>query len=161
MSKRIEELKDLGWDANAIAELLDELKGELSGTMEMTAGQPNETPSLENRISSLLKRIGMPFHIKGKDYVKAAIIYCVEHDSSVADMSVTKELYPAVAKQYDTTASSVERAIRHSCERTVDSCSPELERIFGCSMNPNRGKPTNSEFISMIVDYITLGEDLK
>lgn len=161
MSKRIEELKNLGWDADAIAELLDELKNELGDTTETTAIQPSETPNLELRIANLLKKVGMPFHIKGKDYIKAAIMYCIQNHCTVADMSVTKELYPAVAKQYNTTASRVERAIRHACERTVDNCSPDLEEVLGYTMSPHKGKPTNSEFISMLVEYIILGEDLK
>lgn len=161
MSSRIEELKELGWDVNAIAELLDELKCELGDITGTTAPQPSETPSLEVRIVNTLKKMGMPFHIKGRDYVKEAITYCIENHCTVAEISVTKELYPAVAKRYKTTASRVERAIRHACERTIDNCSPDLEKVLGCTMSPNKGKPTNSEFISMLVDYIILGEDLK
>lgn len=161
MSKRIQELENLGWDANAIAELLDELKHELDSSNEATTIRSKETPSLEIRVTRLLKKIGMPFNVKGKSYISAAVIYFIENEKTTAEVSMTKELYPYVAKQFGTTVPRAERAIRHCCEETFDNGSPELEAVFGNSINLATGKLTNSQFIAMLVDYINLGEDLR
>ncbi|MBE7030197.1 MAG: sporulation transcription factor Spo0A [Ruminococcaceae bacterium] len=110
---------------------------------------------LESTITTIIQRIGIPAHIKGYQYIWEAIIL------AVADMdiinSITKILYPAVAKHYDTTPSRVERAIRHAIEVAWDRGDPEvLCRVFGYTISSSRGKPTNSEFIAMIADKVRL-----
>lgn len=166
MNKKNEELKGLGLDTNAIKKIQNKVSEELpiipDSSQETTVSQSDKTSDLVIRINCLLKNIGVPFHIKGKRYIEMAIHYCIENNKDVADISVTRELYPMMAKQYKTTSSSVERAIRHACELTVERGNPTIMySIFGYTVSCNKRRPTNSELIAMLVNYINLGEDLK
>lgn len=97
----------------------------------------------------------MPAHIKGYQYLRTAILLTVE-DSDIIN-SVTKVLYPSVAKKYQTTTSRVERAIRHAIEVAWDRGDVDtLNSYFGYTIQQGRGKPTNSEFIAMIADNLRL-----
>lgn len=112
---------------------------------------------LDERITDIMRQIGFPAHIKGYKYVRYAVRLAVS-DMAIMD-SVTKELYPAVADLYDTTPSRVERAIRHAIENAWDRGDPEvISNYFGYSVHMRKGKPTNSEFISLIADKIQLTE---
>ena len=111
--------------------------------------------SLESQVTKIIHTIGVPAHIKGYQYLRTAILYSIED----ADMinSVTKILYPAIAKKYSTTTSRVERAIRHAIEVAWDRGDVEtLNSYFGYTIQNERGKPTNSEFIAMIADNLRL-----
>ena len=106
-------------------------------------------------ISDIMRQIGVPAHIKGYMYLRTAIKLCV-NDSEMLG-SVTKILYPTVAKQYNTTSSRVERAIRHAIEVAWDRGDVDvLSSYFGYTIQSQRGKPTNSEFIAMIADKLKL-----
>lgn len=106
-------------------------------------------------ISNIMKEIGVPAHIKGYQYLRTAIKLSV-NDSEMLG-SVTKLLYPTVAKEYKTTASRVERAIRHAIEVAWDRGDVDvLSSYFGYTIQSQRGKPTNSEFIAMITDKLKL-----
>ena len=97
----------------------------------------------------------MPAHIKGYQYLRTAILLTIS-DSDIIN-SVTKVLYPSVAKKYSTTTSRVERAIRHAIEVAWDRGDIDtLNSYFGYTIQNNRGKPTNSEFIAMIADNLRL-----
>ncbi|MDO4398658.1 MAG: sporulation transcription factor Spo0A [Oscillospiraceae bacterium] len=110
---------------------------------------------LEVTITEIMHQIGVPAHIKGYQYVREAIRLSVT-DPEVLN-SVTKILYPTVAKTYSTTASRVERAIRHAIEVAWDRGDVEvLNSYFGYTVQNERGKPTNSEFIAMIADKLRL-----
>ena len=110
---------------------------------------------IEVVISDIMRQIGVPAHIKGYQYLRKAIILCV-NDSEMLG-SVTKILYPTVAKEFGTTASRVERAIRHAIEVAWDRGDVDvLSSFFGYTIQAQRGKPTNSEFIAMIADKIRL-----
>lgn len=110
---------------------------------------------LEVTITEIMHQIGVPAHIKGYSYVREAIRLSVT-DPEVLN-SVTKILYPTVAKTYSTTASRVERAIRHAIEVAWDRGDVEvLNSYFGYTVQNERGKPTNSEFIAMIADKLRL-----
>lgn len=110
---------------------------------------------LERKITAIIHDIGVPAHIKGYQYLREAIGLAVE-DMDVIN-AVTKVLYPAVAKRFGTTASRVERAIRHAIEVAWDRGDLEtLQRYFGYTVSNAKGKPTNSEFIAMIADRISL-----
>ena len=99
--------------------------------------------------------MGVPAHIKGYQYLREAIFIAV-NDMDVIN-AVTKVLYPAVAKKFGTTSSRVERAIRHAIEVAWDRGDLEtLQKYFGYTVNGAKGKPTNSEFIAMISDRLTL-----
>lgn len=110
---------------------------------------------IETQVTKVIHRIGVPAHIKGYQYLRTAIIMSI-NDSDVIN-SVTKVLYPTVAKKYATTPSRVERAIRHAIEVAWDRGDIEtLNRYFGYTVQSSRGKPTNSEFIAIIADMLRL-----
>ena len=112
-------------------------------------------PGLEEMVTAIIHEVGVPAHIKGYQYVREAIMITVE-DMEVIN-SVTKVLYPEVAKRFHTTPSRVERAIRHAIEVAWDRGDIEtLQRFFGYTVSNIKGKPTNSEFIAMISDRIRL-----
>ena len=110
---------------------------------------------LEVMISEVLHQIGVPAHIKGYQYLRYSIILCTKDSSMLG--SITKILYPTVAKQFATTPSRVERAIRHAIEVAWDRGDVDvLMSNFGYTIQSDRGKPTNSEFIAMISDKLRL-----
>ena len=112
---------------------------------------------IEVVVSDIMRQIGVPAHIKGYQYLRTAIILCTENSEMLS--SVTKILYPTVAKQYGTTASRVERAIRHAIEVAWDRGDVDvLNSFFGYTIQAQRGKPTNSEFVAMIADKIKLSK---
>lgn len=110
---------------------------------------------LEDRVTEILHEFQIPAHIKGYKYLRSAIILSYT-DSSLIEL-VTKKMYPEVAKSYDTTPSRVERAIRHAIEvswrRMEEKNNKELQEKYGFIYSPY-GKPTNSEFIATVVDYL-------
>lgn len=112
-------------------------------------------PDMETQVTKIIHQIGVPAHIKGYQYLRTAILLTIE-DTDIIN-SVTKVLYPEVAKKYDTTTSRVERAIRHAIEVAWDRGDIDtLNSYFGYTIQNNRGKPTNSEFIAMIADNLRL-----
>ena len=112
-------------------------------------------PDIESQVTQIIHQIGVPAHIKGYQYLRTAILLTIS-DSEIIN-SVTKVLYPSVAKKYATTTSRVERAIRHAIEVAWDRGDVDtLNSYFGYTIQNNRGKPTNSEFIAMIADNLRL-----
>lgn len=110
---------------------------------------------LEAQVTKIIHQIGVPAHIKGYQYLRTAIIMTINNNDIIN--SVTKILYPSVAKQYGTTSSRVERAIRHAIEVAWDRGDLDvLNSFFGYTVQNQRGKPTNSEFIAMIADNLRL-----
>lgn len=110
---------------------------------------------MEAQVTKIIHQIGVPAHIKGYQYLRTAILMTIE-DNDVIN-SVTKVLYPTVAKKYQTTTSRVERAIRHAIEVAWDRGDIDtLNSYFGYTIQNSRGKPTNSEFIAMIADNLRL-----
>lgn len=116
--------------------------------------------SLQSEVTTIIHEIGVPAHIKGYQYLREAIIIAVQ-DLEVIN-AVTKILYPEVAKRFNTTASRVERAIRHAIEVAWDRGDLEtLQKYFGYTVSNAKGKPTNSEFIAMIADRLQLQRQQK
>ena len=100
--------------------------------------------------------MGVPAHVKGYQYLRDAIVMVTEEANLMG--AVTKELYPMIAEKYNTTASRVERAIRHAIQLAWDRGNVDLmNRYFGYTINIERGKPTNSQFIAMIADKLRMG----
>lgn len=123
-----------------------------TSTASQFTNQPND---LETQVTKVIHQIGVPAHIKGYQYLRTAILMVIE-DNDIIN-SVTKILYPTVAKKYATTSSRVERAIRHAIEVAWDRGDLDtLTAYFGYTIHNNRGKPTNSEFIAMIADNLRL-----
>ena len=117
--------------------------------------QQNDAQDIETQVTRIIHQIGVPAHIKGYQYLRTAILLTIR-DSDMIN-SVTKVLYPSVAKKYQTTTSRVERAIRHAIEVAWDRGDVDtLNSYFGYTIQNNRGKPTNSEFIAMIADNLRL-----
>ena len=114
-----------------------------------------QTTDLRSAVTEIIHEIGVPAHIKGYQYLRQAIILTVQ-DMELIN-AVTKVLYPAVAKHFNTTPSRVERAIRHAIEVAWDRGDLEtLQKYFGYTVSNTKGKPTNSEFIAMIADRLVL-----
>lgn len=110
---------------------------------------------IEDVITEIIHQIGVPAHIKGYHYLREAILMSI--DNSEYLHAITKQLYPSVAKKFNTTPSRVERAIRHSIEVAWDRGDVDvLNSYFGYTIQNSRGKPTNSEFIAMITDRMRL-----
>jgi two-component system response regulator (stage 0 sporulation protein A) len=110
---------------------------------------------LEAEITSIIHEIGVPAHIKGYMYLREAITMVVNDIELLS--AVTKELYPSIAKKFNTTASRVERAIRHAIEVAWGRGQVEtINKIFGYTIHNAKGKPTNSEFIAMVADKLRL-----
>ena len=110
---------------------------------------------LEQDVTDMIHEIGVPAHIKGYQYLREAIMMAVE-DIDMLN-SITKVLYPTIAKKYQTTPSRVERAIRHAIEVAWSRGRMEtLDALFSYTVNTGKGKPTNSEFIALIADRIRL-----
>ncbi|MBR3473996.1 MAG: sporulation transcription factor Spo0A [Oscillospiraceae bacterium] len=119
------------------------------------ARQSRQEADLEATVTEIIHEIGVPAHIKGYQYLREAIILTIQ-DMDIIN-AVTKVLYPEVAKRYSTTPSRVERAIRHAIEVAWDRGDIEvLQKYFGYTVSNIKGKPTNSEFIAMIADSLTL-----
>lgn len=116
--------------------------------------------NLEADITNVIHDIGIPAHIKGYQYLRDSIILSVK-DSDVIN-SITKVLYPTIAKKYQTTASRVERAIRHAIEVAWNRGNTDtLNDLFGYTISNGKGKPTNSEFIALIADKIRLQYNIR
>lgn len=112
-------------------------------------------PDLETQVTKIIHQIGVPAHIKGYQYLRTAIIMTMNNTELIN--SITKQLYPNVAKEYGTTSSRVERAIRHAIEVAWDRGDIDvINSYFGYTVQSTRGKPTNSEFIALVADSLRL-----
>ncbi len=121
----------------------------------MHAQHEAKVPNLDASITNIIHEIGVPAHIKGYMYLREAIAM-VYHDIDLLG-SITKVLYPDIAKKYNTTSSRVERAIRHAIEvawsrGNIDS----ISSLFGYTISMSKAKPTNSEFIAMVADKLRI-----
>ncbi len=120
---------------------------------KISSSKGKENPNLEIVITDIIHQIGVPAHIKGYHYLREAILMAV-NDIDIMN-SVTKCLYPSVAKKHGTTSSRVERAIRHAIEVAWDRGDVDvLNSYFGYTIHSSKGKPTNSEFIALIADKL-------
>ena len=141
------------FEPSVLAERVDFFCGAPSSVK--SAGGSVGDNDLELMITEIIHQIGVPAHIKGYHYLREAILMSIKDREAIN--SVTKILYPTVAKKYKTTSSRVERAIRHAIEVAWDRGDVDvLYSYFGYTIQNSRGKPTNSEFIAMIADKISL-----
>ena len=129
------------------------------GSTARTAQEPQKQKmpirDLEQDVTNMIHEIGVPAHIKGYQYLREAIMMSVEDPGMIS--SITKILYPTIAKRFQTTPSRVERAIRHAIEVAWSRGRMEtLDALFGYTIDTGKGKPTNSEFIALIADRIRL-----
>ena len=116
---------------------------------------PSNCNDTEIIVTDVIQKLGIPAHIKGYHYLRTAILSAIDNRQLME--CVTKQLYPCVAKKYDTTSSRVDRAIRHAIEIAWDRGNAEIiNSFFGYTIDSYRGRPTNSEFIALITDKIRL-----
>ena len=144
------------FDMNTLAQRIIKLSGWKNTASPVVVKDKVLTDSeLELMVTEIIHQIGVPAHIKGYHYLRESIILSVKNNDIIN--SVTKLLYPTVAKKYNTTSSRVERAIRHAIEVAWDRGDIDvLNSYFGYTIQNDRGKPTNSEFIAMISDKLRL-----
>ena len=149
-TKRIREMFNTG-ESMAFSRRVSE-----STLVEREAAATKKGPmDLETEITGIIHEIGVPAHIKGYSYLREAITMVVNDMELLS--AVTKELYPSIAKRYNTTASRVERAIRHAIEVAWGRGQIEaINKLFGYTVHTEKGKPTNSEFIAIIADKLRL-----
>ena len=143
-------------DVSVMAERISQLtgwgRGDERNIIKLKTGGEAD---LQETVSDIMHELGVPAHIKGYQYLRESIILTVNSPDIMG--SVTKVLYPTVAKTFNTTASRVERAIRHAIEVAWDRGDIDvLNSYFGYTIQTSRGKPTNSEFIAMIADKLRL-----
>lgn len=138
----------------SVAKRIERLSAWKSEKLNKSSNQFSEN-DMDVVISDIMRQIGVPAHIKGYHYLRTAIKLSIDNSEMLG--SVTKLLYPTVAKMYNTTSSRVERAIRHAIEVAWDRGDIDvLNSYFGYTIQSQRGKPTNSEFIAMIADKLKL-----
>lgn len=150
------------FDLNMLAERIVSLSGHSSGDVLINDSNKKQInfngkgqDDLEMIVTDVIHQIGVPAHIKGYHYLRESIILSVNNTEMIN--SITKQLYPTVAKTFNTTSSRVERAIRHAIEVAWDRGDLDiLNGFFGYTIHNGRGKPTNSEFIAMISDKLRL-----
>lgn len=113
--------------------------------------------NLEKKVYDLVRELGVPSDIKGFNYIRKAVMLGLEDSEMGRWGFINQKLYPTIAKEFDTTRSSVERAIRHAIEIAWDRANIEkINEVFGYSFSPETGRTTNAEFIAGIIDYIQL-----
>lgn len=116
---------------------------------------PVVTEDIKRRVTKMIQDLGVPANIKGYTYLRDAILIAIENPDAIN--SITKVLYPEVAKHNQTTSTRVERAIRHAIEVAWSRGNNETAvKIFGYTVNLAKGKPTNSEFIALIADRMRI-----
>lgn len=150
------------YDEKKVKEAIDSAmrgKGDNRETL-FSANDEHSNEAREAVVTEIIHEIGVPAHIKGYQYLRSAIIIAVD-DMDILN-SITKQLYPTIADMYSTTASRVERAIRHAIEVAWSRGRIEtINELFGYTVSAGKGKPTNSEFIALIADKIRLDSKLK
>ncbi|MDD2555373.1 MAG: sporulation transcription factor Spo0A [Syntrophaceticus sp.] len=140
---------DLEILANRVRQLAHNQVGQVQNTLP-------KTRNLDVEVTNLMHQMGIPAHVRGYQYIRDAILMVIDEMGLLG--AVTKELYPAIAEKYNTTPSRVERAIRHAIELAWDRGNIDLiNKYFGYTIDVDRGKPTNSEFIAMVADRLRVG----
>ncbi len=152
--KRIKQMFNLSSDEKYFT-IADDCIVKNSNEISTNVPKQSEYMNLEGEITSIIHEIGVPAHIKGYFYLREAISMVVNDIELLS--AVTKELYPSIARKYNTTSSRVERAIRHAIEVAWNRGQIEsINKIFGYTIHNEKGKPTNSEFIAMVADRLRL-----
>lgn len=140
------------FDFSVLATRIRQLSRGVSVSQYIT---PSKTKNLDVAVTNIIHEMGVPAHIKGYHYLREAILMVINEVNLLG--AVTKELYPMIAQKYNTTPSRVERAIRHAIELAWDRGNIEMmTKFFGYTINLERGKPTNSEFIAMVADKLRI-----
>ncbi len=149
LTTRIRQMK--GMSRQELPAMPEKGKGSLPAVSSVRA----RSVDVETEVTNLIHEVGVPAHIKGYQYLRESILMAIE-DMDILN-AITKQLYPAIAKKFDTTPSRVERAIRHAIEVAWSRGKMDtIEKLFSYSISMGKGKPTNSEFIALIADRMRL-----
>lgn len=149
-------------DVNICEEIINTGKSKAKDVRIFREEAPSEESQnqLEVMVTDIIHEIGVPAHIKGYQYLRSSIMMAV-NDMDVLN-SITKQLYPTIAKEHGTTPSRVERAIRHAIEVAWGRGKTDtINELFGYAIHAGREKPTNGEFIALIADKIRLENKMK
>lgn len=120
--------------------------------------EPSTKHMNEIKVTRCMRMLGIPANLAGYNYIRTAIVLCLEDTTRLHN--VTKRLYPDIASRYSTTPSNVERGIRHAIEVAWSRGKQEARKeIFGYSVSHSKGRPTNSEFVSALTDWIGMNKD--
>lgn len=134
---------------------MEDLENKIISLFEDKNEKKYNNGTLKIRLTKLLHELGVPSHIKGYDYIRDSVILLYKDPKIIG--GITKELYPEIADRYDTSVQRVERAIRHAIEVSWNRGDIDLmDEIFGHSVDIDKAKPTNSEFIATIADKLKL-----
>jgi two-component system response regulator (stage 0 sporulation protein A) len=155
------------FDNNVILSRIKQIKGDYHSKLvdnHRVSAYENKSAymerNLESDVTNIIHEIGVPAHIKGYQYLRDAIMMSV-NDAEMLN-SITKLLYPSIAKRHKTTPSRVERAIRHAIEVAWSRGKMDtIDELFGYTVSNGKGKPTNSEFVALIADKIRLEYKLR
>ena len=140
------------FDFSVLATRVRQLSDGITVNQYISVAKPK---NLDVAVTNIIHEMGVPAHIKGYHYLRDAILMVINEVNLLG--AVTKELYPMIAEKYHTTPSRVERAIRHAIELAWDRGNVEMmTKYFGYTINLDRGKPTNSEFIAMVADKLRI-----
>ena len=144
------------FEVQVLAARIREIAGQPVRSLEPTrAATAGHGQSLDERLSSLFLTIGIPAHIKGYQFLREAVKMVIDNPDVIN--RITKELYPGIGRRFNTTASKVERAIRHAIEVAWSRGRIEtLNRAFGCKVASKEDKPPNGEFVAMIADKLSM-----
>lgn len=140
------------FDFNVLTERIRLLVNEKSvSQIKLSSGKLKN----ESAVTKIMHEVGVPAHVRGYNYLREAILLIIDNVSLIG--AITKELYPAIAIKYGSTPSRVERAMRHAIELAWERGNYDaISRLFGYTVNIERGKPTNSEFVAIIADKLRL-----
>ena len=157
----IRRIKDVSKESNSHIKSSISISNNLSNISNFKNTQSNgrdfieSSENVDTQITNIIHKIGVPAHIKGYTFIREAIKMVIDDASLLG--AVTKELYPTIAKKYNTTPSRVERAIRHAIEVAWSRGDISIkEQFFAYTLNSTKSKPTNSEFIAVIADKLRL-----
>lgn len=162
MHEKMSELAEkMNWNSQDVKQFIEEVYDLLEQQKNKPQDLCNEQSiSMDERITKILTELGMTFNIKGFNYARYAIKLVTEDHKILENM--TQKLYPMVAEEFNTTFSNVERGIRYAIMKTWDYGNVEACcKYFGWTISMGKGKPSNSEFIALLADYLQLKRDLK
>lgn len=142
------------FDVNTLKERIDDIVNTKSGTNKMFFNSKSKS-QIEEKITNIFITVGIPAHIKGYQFLREAIKLAIDNPEIIN--SITKKLYPTIAEKYDTSASKVERAIRHAIEVAWNRGKIEnINNLFGIKVYSSNEKPTNGEFIALVADKMLI-----
>ncbi len=143
------------WEQENFIQLLTMLQNHPQAKLVLYSEEPQEKDGWEKIVGNYLKILGVAHHLKGYGYLKYGVSSCIEHPEDLE--SVTKILYPKIAKAYHTTPGKVEHGIRHAIKRAWEGeKNDQWESVFGKGFINRNLKPTNAQFIAALSDYITI-----